>query len=152
MKISKPPGFKRSHHRRASTQATLPSETKAAEQEVPPLPPWKGGWHERVVEWWVAVWQSPMAAEYLEADKPGLEMLAVLHQAFWTTRAAKDRFKFASEIRLQEIRFGLSPLGRRRLQWEVERGEDATMRTKARRKRKRPDPNKDPRDTLKILT
>ena len=89
-----------------------------------------------------------MAAEYIDADKPGLDMLAVLHQAFWTARSAKDRFRFATEIRHQEARFGLTPVDRRRLQWEVERAEIAVKKTAARRQKA--DPNRDPRDILKL--
>ena len=146
----KPPAMRKGHHRGASTRATLPSVAKAAEQEVPPLPPRKGKWHERVVLWWERIWQSPMAAEYLEADKPGLEMLAVLHNAFWTARSNNDRFRYAAEIRQQEVRFGLTPIDRRRLQWEVERGDVASHRTETRRRRKRPDPKKDPRNVLRL--
>ncbi len=139
----------RGHRRnRAATQATLPSEAEAATWEVPPLPPRRGKWHERVVEWWAAVWTSPMAHEYIESDKQGLILLAMLLQDFWTAQAARDRFKFATEIRQQEARFGLTPVDRRRLQWEIERAEVAGKKTAARRKRA--DRNKDPRDVLKL--
>ena len=145
----KDPRLLRGHRRhRASTQATLPSEAEAAGWEVPPLPLRRGKWHKRVVEWWGAVWTSPMAIEYLEIDKQGLVLLATLLQDFWVARSAKDRCRFAVEIRQQESRFGLSPVDRRRLQWAVQRGEAAAKKTKARRKKA--DPNKDPRNVLKL--
>ena len=146
----KPPSLRKGHHRAASTRATLPTAAEAAGQEVPPLPPKTGNWHERVILWWERIWRSPMATEYLEADKPGLEMLAMLHQAFWTARSNKDRIRFIAEIRQQEVRFGLSPIDRRRLEWEVEKGESAAVRTETRRKRKRPNSKKDPRDVLRL--
>ena len=111
------------------------------------MPPRKGKWHERVIVWWERIWRSPMATEYLEADKPGLEMLAMLHQAFWTA-SNKDRFRYAAEIRQQEVRFGLSPIDRRRLDWTIEQGEAAAEKTRARRQRKQP--GKDPREVLRL--
>ena len=143
--LPKPPGL-RSRRNRASTRAVLPTPAQAAEQDVPPLPPKQGKWHERVIVWWERIWRSPMAAEYLEADKPGLEMLAMLHQAFWTARSTGDRFKYAGEIRLQEVRYGLDPISRRRLEWEVEKGEAAAKKTATRRRKQ------DPRTVLKLTT
>jgi hypothetical protein len=61
-----------------------------------------------------------MAAEFIAADVPGLLLVAQL----------VDRFNYgevslAAEIRLQRQEFGLTPLCRRRLQWEIERAESA---------------------------
>lgn len=61
-----------------------------------------------------------MAAEYISADIPGLILVAEL----------VDRFNYgevalAAEIRLQRQCFGLTPLDRRRLQWEIKRVEAA---------------------------
>jgi len=149
----KPVG-KRQRRNRASTKATLPTEAEAAKQIVPTLPSHAipsldGSWHERVIGWWESVWRSPMANEYLEPDKQGLILLAYLQQGFWMSQDSGERFKFAAEIRHQEVRFGLTPIDRRRLQWEVEKGESAAVRTETRRKRKTP--KKDPRDVLKIV-
>ncbi len=72
-------------------------------------------WHPMVVAWWKDLWSSPMANEYVESDKHGLFLLAVLHDQFWCT----GEREIAGEIRLQEQRFGLSPMDRRRLQWQV---------------------------------
>ena len=105
-----------------------------------------------VLQWWDSVWHSPMAAEYLEADKDGLYMLARLHQDFWTAKTRKERQQAASEIRQQGVRFGLSPIDRRRLQWEVEKGEQASQRTETRRRtRSAPAAATDPRDVLKVV-
>ena len=147
----KTPGL-RQRRNRASTRATLPSEADASGREVPPLPvlPGKAKWHQQVLEWWQVIWQSPMAAEFLHADRQALYRLARLHQDFWRARSAKARSQFSAAICREEVRFGLSPIDRRRLQWEVEKGEVAANRTETRRKRKRPDPKKDPRDVLKL--
>lgn len=121
---------------------------------VPELPARQSAaevWHPMVLAWWRVIWQSPMASEYLEADTVGgLYLLAELHQVRWTCRDASALIKVASEIRQQEIRFGLSPIDRRRLQWEVERGETANERTKKRQQRSEPASEKDPRDVLRL--
>lgn len=70
------------------------------------------------VQWWQDVWRSPMAPEFLQADIHGLYVLAELRDRFWREPSAA----LAAEIRQQEQRFGLSPIDRRRLQWEVPRG------------------------------
>ncbi len=147
-RIPKPPGLRKGHHRR-SARAVLPTEAEAAGQEVPPLPPrHRGGkWHPRVLQWWQDIWRSPMAAEWLAVDRCGLEMLAVLQQDFWTA-PAKDRARYAAGIRLREEKFGLDPVSRRRLSWEIDRAEIAVKKTAARRKKA--DLNKDPRSVLKL--
>lgn len=86
-------------------------------------------WHPETLEFWRLVWSSPMAAEYLPADVPGLVKLAKLEDEF----NYGDHERIA-EIRLQRQCFGLTPLDRRRLQWEIERGEAAEARQKERKK------------------
>lgn len=83
-------------------------------------------WHPLVLQRWAAVWASPMASEFLDADVHGLYVLADLWDMYW--KGDRDR---AAEIRLQEQRFGLSSLDRRRLQWEVEKVEQAQKRRPA---------------------
>jgi hypothetical protein len=67
--------------------------------------------------WWRTIWASPMADGWLDADVPGLERLARLVEL-----AGRDGVPMAvlTEIRHLEDRFGLSPMARRRLQWELE--------------------------------
>lgn len=95
-------------------------------------------WHPRTVEWWGIVWSSPMAAEWLDADVPGLELVAALRDDFHRAETVGLKLKAAAELRLQEARFGLTPIDRRRLQWEVERGESAVERVRRRRREQRP--------------
>jgi hypothetical protein len=78
-------------------------------------------WHPMTRRWWRDVWGSPMATEYVRADEHALFRLAVLINAFWH----KPSTTLASEIRLQQQAFGLTPLDRRRLEWSVERAEEA---------------------------
>ena len=150
--IPKPPGM-RQRRNKTTTRATLPSEAETANAKVPALPPISATevWHPMVVEWWASVWRSPMAVEYLESDKKDLFVLARLHQDFWTATSSISRQSLAAEIRQQGQRFGLSPIDRRRLQWEIEKGERASQRTESRRKASKPDSKKDPRDVLKVV-
>lgn len=106
-----------------------------------------------VVEWWTSIWRSPMASEYLDADmRGGLYLLADLHQARWTAPSTAAMIEVAKEIRLQEVRFGLSPIDRRRLQWEIEKGEQAIERTTSRKQRKTSaSGGNDPRSILKAI-
>jgi hypothetical protein len=84
--------------------------------------------------WWDDVWASPMAQEYDESDKHGLMALAMVVDDFWTAETPRQRQEASQEIRFQGVRFGLSPIDRRRLQWEIEKAEDAQARTTKRRR------------------
>ena len=146
----KPPHL-RQRRNRASTRAKLPSQESAARRKVPPLPPRRPAWHPQVREWWKAVWQSPMAAEYLVVDKHALYLVADLHHEYWSATDAALKLKLGIELRHQDVRFGLTPIDRRRLQWEVEKAEQAQERRKtwseARDEEKWAE---DPRDLLKL--
>jgi hypothetical protein len=72
-----------------------------------------------------------MSTQWLETDIDALGRLAVLWDEFYKEPESKTM----AEIRLQEQRFGLSPLDRSRLQWEVARGDEA-----ARKQRQAPPP------------
>lgn len=152
------PGALRQRRNSTATKATLPTTAAARSQRVPELPASdaEDGWHPMVLEWWESVWRSPMAGEFLDADmRGGLYLLADLYQVRWTVRDdPRALAAAAAEIRLQEVRFGLSPIDRRRLQWEVEKGEQAVEKTKSRKKVKRTqraDPARDPRSVLKVV-
>jgi hypothetical protein len=82
--------------------------------------------------WWKDVWASPMAEEFLRADEHALLRLAVLVDLFWTEPSQK----LAGEIRLQQQAFGLTPLDRRRLEWQVVQTEEAVDRREQRRVRR----------------
>lgn len=93
-------------------------------------------WHSQTLRWWADVWSSPMAPEYDESDIHGLILLAVLVDAFWTEPSQA----LAAEIRLQRQCFGLTPIDRRRLQWEIERTDEAQERGRKRRTTAKPTP------------
>lgn len=110
---------------RSTTSATLVADARV---KMPPLP---GGhdWHPATVAWWKDVWASPMAPEYHESDVHGLYILAMLVDGFWSAPSQA----LAAEIRLQRQCFGLTPIDRRRLQWEIERTDEAQEKGRRRR-------------------
>lgn len=138
----KPAGM-RQRRNRVSTSAKLSADPKLKAPDLPDRL-----WHPMTLAWWRDVWSSPMAPEWDESDQHGLFLMAVLVDEFWLS-PSKD---LAAEIRLQRQAFGLSPIDRRRLQWEIDRGDEATERTKKRRTKPSPskgdEPPADPRSIL----
>jgi hypothetical protein len=141
----KDPAIRRRRNK-TSTAARLPMDGGDA-VDTPELPPrvievegvrTEDEWHPLAVELWEDVWASPMAPEYLDADVHGLVVLVALTDAYWRRMESgqvSGANELAKELRLQRQAFGLSPIDRRRLQWEVDRGEEAeTKRQKRQRK------------------
>ena len=84
-----------------------------------------------------------MAAAYLPPDVHGLARLAVLVDLFWQ----EPSVALAAEIRQQEALYGLNPISRRRLQWDVARPQEAPQRSAA----PAPSADRDPRNVLRVL-
>lgn len=142
--IPKPVGL-RQRRNRVATSANLPAEG-TGQRRAPPLPQDRE-WRDLTRAWWRDVWHSPMAGEYLKADVHGLYILAELVDAFWENPTTT----LAAEIRQHRTAFGLTPIDRRRLQWEVEKVESATRKrqpTAPERKGKR---TTDPRSYLRVI-
>jgi len=149
------PSSGRSAYRKKKGEGAVLSRN--VEVEKPPLPAVRF-WNDMTQAWWDDVWTSPMAQEYDESDKHGLMALAMVVDDFWTAETPRQRQEASQEIRLQGVRFGLSPIDRRRLQWEIEKAEDAQARTTKRRRAageesSSPPPTgaKDPRAVLRAL-
>ena len=70
---------------------------------------------------WRDVQHSPMVGEFLSSDLHRLYVYAETYEQFWRT----GDVKYAAELRNQGQYFGLTPLDRRRLQWEVQKVEKA---------------------------
>lgn len=115
----------RQRRNRASTNRTLSAVHDVSAPILPPL----RDWHDQTREWWADVWASPMAPEFDSSDRHGLYLLAVLVDEFWDSPSQT----IAAEIRLQRQCFGLTPIDRRRLQWEIDRGDSAAENTERRR-------------------
>lgn len=143
------PAHLRQRRNKTSTHSTLVREHDVL---APPLPERDKPWNELTLQWWSDIWASPMAPEFEKlSDTYGLYVLAALHDDFWSLPVDKPRARaeIAAEIRLQEQRFGLSPMDRRRLQWQVEQTEEAQDRGRQRRARTvTVDPADDPRAAL----
>lgn len=134
-----PPEPKRNPARRnrSATKATLTPQLPE-DIDIPALPDRDLGWHSLTVGWWNDVWSSPMAPEYDSSDLHGLFVLADLVDAYWCEPSARARSGLAAEIRLQRQCFGLTPIDRRRLQWEIERTTEAQDRGARRRATRKP--------------
>lgn len=117
---------------KATSRAVLPPEIEPR-QKPPTLPTHPGHpaqkWHRMTQVWWREVWQSPMAGEILRADEFALFMLAVLIDTF----VKEPTVSLAAEIRQQQREFGLTPLNRRRLEWQVTQTEEAVEKHHRRR-------------------
>jgi hypothetical protein len=147
MEGAMPPPPKRNPARR-NTSTTKSTLTSDHDVEAPALP--ERDWHPMTEKWWRDVWASPMAPEYDGSDHHGLFILAALVDKFWTDPSAT----LAGEIRLQRQCFGLTPIDRRRLQWEIERTEEAQDKGRKRRtKVEKPEEGKpDPRAVLRSVS
>lgn len=140
------PAHMRQRRNKTSTAAVLQADPKL---KTPALP--DRAWHPQTLAWWEDIWASPMAPEFDSSDRHGLFALAYLVDDFWMADSPTERAKLASEIRLQRQCFGLTPIDRRRLQWEIERGDEANERTKKRRSRPAPKDAEPPADPRSIL-
>jgi hypothetical protein len=131
----------------AATKLVAPTPGRAR-QRAPELPARDGGWHELTQAWWRDLWASPMAPEYDPTDVHGLYLLAELIDRFWREPSKE----LAAEIRLQRQCYGLSPIDRRRLEWEIAGGGRGSETTGTRRSvRKRSDSAADPYAALRAV-
>ncbi len=140
----------RARRNKTSTNAVLTPDHDVVAPDLPA----EMDWHSMTRAWWTDIWSSPMAPEYDDSDKHGLFMLAVLVNDFWLAEGQREKRDLAAEIRQQGQRFGLSPIDRRRLQWEIERTEEAKDKGVKRRTRAAEKPASaggDPRSVLRAV-
>lgn len=132
----------------------LPVGARVLKAEIvpsqPPVLPDAGrDLHPLTLAFWRDIWSSPMASEWDQSDIHGLLLLADLTNEYWNLEPGTKgtvRAQLAAEIRLQRQSFGLSPIDRRRLAWEIERAEqavDAGEKRRAARNASLPDPRLD---------
>lgn len=141
MAASKPASV-RARRNKTSTRAML---SAVENPEIPDLPD-HVDWHAAVLSWWTDCWSSPMAPEWTESDRHTLFLAARLIQQVWDeSTSAASRVTSATEARHLLRECGLTPMARRSLQWEVDRGETAAERTAQRRTATRPKAAADPR-------
>jgi hypothetical protein len=112
----------RQHRIKRTTRATLVDDGMPLAKPVRlPACPNDGKWHPMAKRFWDDVWESPMISEYLLADVHGLLRLTALIDQFWK----KPTVSLSGEIRLMGQLFGLSPIDRRRLEWQIVSTEEA---------------------------
>ena len=122
----------RQRRNKSTTAAVLPPTEPFT---VPELPV---GYDKRTLRWWDSVKRSPMKGEYTEADWEGLLAVAACLNTWWFAGDTKA----LAEFRMQAREYGLTPMARRSLQWEIARGEEAERR---RSQTRAPQPTSDPR-------
>lgn len=88
-----------------------------------------------------------MASKWLPSEFDGVFRMAMLWDEFYVNGKAL----VLAEVRLQEQRFGLSPLDRSRLQWEVNRADEAEQQHKKRNQPKDTPQVGDPRQLLRAV-
>nr|WP_052741236.1 hypothetical protein [Mycobacterium sp. UM_NZ2] len=120
----------RARRNKTATRAVLKPRSNP---KIPALP--KGTrWHQQVQDWWKRAWSSPMVPEWTDSDIDALFMVARLMQMLWSADATPNEAKgLAGEIRQLLSQCGLTPMSRRSLQWEIDRGEAAAETTAKRR-------------------
>ena len=119
----------RARTNRSSSAATL---SPVHDVKTPELLPKEIEWHNMARRWWRELWKSPTATEYRETDLQSLYQVALLVQDFWTASDAKSRNDARLRIERAEADFGLTPLARRRLEWQIEAAEDSKAKGKKR--------------------
>ena len=151
------PSHMRQRRNKTTTHATLPAPTrKLRTPKLTARGRGRGAWHQRVLAWWSDVWKSPMASEYLDVHRHGLEALAELRQQFHMTDEPSKLLALHAEIRQSQRDYGLTPLDLRRLQWEVKRaveaGDSADAKPPQKETKRRPAKTKvDPRKLLRLV-
>lgn len=135
----------RQRRNKSATRAALRPE-EAPIEKAPRLPASSDGepWHPLARRWWKEVWASPQRYEYMRADLGALFRLIDLVDIYWKTR----KLAVAKEIRLLEREFGLTPLSRRRLEWQAAASEEAKDKHERRRARQATPISGDPRGAL----
>lgn len=112
-----PPPKHPSDRRRRNRVQTVELPADGSGLEAPELP---GA--DDLLEWtrnyWTGLWASPMAVVWEPMDVPALIRLARLQDRQMRGEGTSTEL---GEIRNLEDRFGLSPMARKRLQWEISR-------------------------------
>lgn len=102
----------------------------------PPIDPdtRKPNWPTPVQRWWNDIWSSPMSNEFVHSDIQGLYMAAFyLAQALNPFAKLSDRLAAGKAHEACIRNYGLNPMARRTLQWEIERTKEAQERGAKRR-------------------
>jgi hypothetical protein len=116
--LPKPPGQRVRRNKDQSTWKQLPEQ--GSNEPAPPLPTKKPAWLKSTRTKWERLWASPMATTYVDADLIALERMALLWDEIARGNSGGGRLNAVQNL---EDRFGISPKGRRQLQWEIAKSE-----------------------------
>lgn len=112
----------RGRRNKTATRATL-SKPNGEDTEKPTLPS-SIEWYPEVVAWWDDLWASEPRKEWIDVDTHLLSVAARLYQMMLDPDTKPLAAKaLAGEYRQILVQFGLTPMARRTLQWEVLRVE-----------------------------
>lgn len=131
---------KKTRTNKTSTRATLGI---IENPDIPPMPPASDyvaerAWNPAVVRWWNDIWSSPMSSEFMSSDIHGLYLgCKQLHESLNTSNKPTDQASFMTKFEQTIRNFGLNPMARRALQWEIERGTEAETKTQERERKMR---------------
>ncbi|QAY17350.1 hypothetical protein SEA_IDYN_2 [Gordonia phage IDyn] len=142
----------RARRHKAASKAVLSAVEDPDIPELPPADDWLGGvemdsaeipqdleWPKPVVRWWNDIWSSPMSQEFVDSDIHGLYLACFyLAQVLNPFLKMTDRISASKAYETQVRNFGLNPMSRRTLQWEIERSEEAQERGRKRRAGRKP--------------
>ena len=105
-----------SQRRRQNKESAFVSLSGARKGPIPKLGrKATGAWSPETREWWERIWRSPVATQWIEVDEHGLREIALLRDQ----SRRQPSPTLLREIRLREDAYGLSPMSRRRLRWEI---------------------------------
>ena len=142
----------RARNNKSSTKATLYA-VEPEDVDIPPMPPaehyvpcpfpessefyYEPFWFPAVVAWWEDIWSSPMSSEFSDSDIHGLYMgCKQLQESLNPRNKATEQAAFMTKFEQTVRNFGLNPMARRSLQWEIDRGDEASDRVDKRRQAK----------------
>jgi hypothetical protein len=107
-----------SQRRRRNAAPEVTRITPGTKADAPEMP---GDYGPRGERWWRNVWAHPIAAIWETCDHPAVERLGYLIDKGPEASASE-----MGEARQLEDRLGLSPMARRRLQYEIDKAAGAT--------------------------
>lgn len=137
------PAHQRQRQNRSVAKATIEA-SPAKRLDLAELLP-ENALHRMTLWTWNVWWASPLTAEWVDADVPDLVDVALLVDAFWTADDPIKRAKIHAEMRMAMQQFGLTPMSRRSLQWEIKRLEGPKPREEPRT------PRRSSKSTLGVL-
>jgi hypothetical protein len=113
----KQPGARVRRNKDQSQWRTL----SAAKPFKPPVAPRQ--WSPQTKRWWKLIWDSPMAALWIESDVPNLIALGDLMEL------PKKSAEHYAEIRQMRAHYGLTPASRKSLMWHISPADEEDAET-----------------------